>query len=186
MGAFVLPCLPISTCFEHKGRRGSVWMQADTFFAMMCDIIINLKEQGFRRVVVIRGHGGIFVLDPIVRQLNARHMPELKVCLLDPYIGDPAGIIETAGDTHAGETETSLMLHLRPDLVKMELAVDFIPEVPRPFLQYGSMLRYSPDGVWGRPTLATAEKGRSYFGAGLDEFEKYVARVFEVMGDRAY
>ena len=186
LDAFVLPCLPISTCFEHKGKKGSVWMNADTFFAMMRDIILNLKDQGFRRIVIIRGHGGIFVMDPIVRQLNSRHMPELMICLLDPYYENIADIFETAGDIHAGEIETSLMLHLRPELVKQELAVDCIPDEPRPFMQYGSMFRYSPDGVWGRPTLATAEKGRRYFAACLDEGEKYINRIFAMTSGRPY
>jgi len=185
MGGFVLPCLPISTCYEHKGKKGSAWMGADIFFKMLCDIIINLKDQGFGRVVLVRGHGGIFVMDPVVRHLNAMYMPELRVCLLDPII-DITGIFETMGEVHAGEKETSLMLHLRPDLVKMDKAVDFLPDVPRNYLQYGSVFQYSPEGVWGQPTKATAEKGRIYLEACTKENVKYIEKIFALMGDRAY
>ena len=52
----------------------------------------------------------------------------------------------------------------------MEKAVDFIPTVPRPYLSYGSIFRASPQGVWGQPTKATAEKG-----------EKIYARTAELM-----
>jgi creatinine amidohydrolase len=185
LNAFVLPALPISTAYEHKGVKGSVWMNADTFFHMLCDIVLNLKEQGFRRVVVIKGHGGIFVMDPAIRHLNANHMPNLKVCQLDPFF-PVDGIFKTEGEVHSGEMETSLMLHLRPDLVKMENAIDFLPDVPRPYLQYGSVFSYSPDGVWGNPTLATAEKGRKYFEACVEESIKHIETVFNVMGERAY
>jgi len=185
MDAFVLPCLPISTCYEHKGAMGSVWMNADTFFAMLCDIVLNLKNQGYGRVVFVRGHGGIFVMDPVVRHLNSLYMPELRVCLLDPYF-ECMGIFETTGEIHAGERETSLMLHLRPELVKMDRAVDFLPDVPRGYLQYGSVFRYSPEGVWGHPTLATAEKGRLYFDLCVNEGIKHVEKIFALMGTRAY
>ena len=186
MDAFVLPCLPISTCYEHKGAKGSVGMNADTFFAMLCDIVLNLKEQGFKRVVVIKGHGGIFVMDPAIRHLNSLHMPELQVCQLDPFFDAYGDIFETVGEMHSGEMETSLMLHLHPGLVKMECAVDFIPDVPRGFLQYGSVLRYSPDGVWGRPSLATKEKGRVYFETCLEKSIAYIEKVYDVMDGRAY
>jgi creatinine amidohydrolase len=187
LGAFVLPALPYSTCYEHKGVKGSVWMNADTFYRVLCDLCVNLKEQGFARIIIIKGHGGIFVMDPAVRHLNATYMPDMKVCLLDPFFDHIAThFFETKGEVHAGERETSLMLHLYPQWVKMENAVDFLPKVPRAYLQYGSVFHYSPDGVWGKPTQATAEKGRLYFEACLDECVRYVNEVFGVMGTRGY
>ena len=193
MQGFVVPCLPISTCYEHKGSRGSVWMRADTFFTMLCDIVLNLHEQGFNRIVVIKGHGGIFVMDPAIRHLNAAHMPNLRVCQVEPFFPDKDGIFETArnvnlgiGEVHSGESETSVMLHLHPELVKMERAVDCLPQVPRSYLQYGSVLRYSPEGVWGIPTLATAEKGRRYFEYCVDESVKHIENVFALMEGRGY
>ena len=186
LNAFVLPCLPISTCYEHKGTKGSVWMNADTFFTMLCDILLNLKDQGFARVVVIKGHGGIFVMDPAIRHINSLHAPELKVCMWEPTSSARDDIFETANEVHSGERETSVMMHLYPELVKMDRAVDFIPDVPRSFLQYGSVKRYSPDGVWGHPTKATKEKGRLYFESCLEEGIAYVNKVFDLMEGREY
>jgi len=193
LNAFVLPALPISTCYEHKGSRGSVWMKADTFYTMLCDIVLNLHEQGFNRIVVIKGHGGIFVMDPAIRHLNATYMPNLRVCQLEPSFPDKDGIFETPrnvnlgiGEVHSGESETSLMLHLHPELVKMELAVDCLPQVPRSYLQYGSVFSYSPEGVWGNPTLATPEKGRRYFEYCVEESIKHVENVFAAMEGRGY
>ena len=193
LNAYVLPALPISTCYEHKGGRGSVWMRADTFFTMLCDIILNLHEQNFNRIVVIKGHGGIFIMDPAIRHLNATYAPRLKVCQLDPFFDDTNGIFETktnsslgTGEVHSGEMETSVMLHLHPEAVKMELAVDFLPNVPRSYLQYGSVLSYSPLGVWGNPTLATENKGRRYFEFCMEQSIKHIENVFAAMDGRGY
>ena len=45
----------------------------------------------------------------------------------------------------------------------LERAIDFVPEVPRPYLSYGSIFRASPSGVWGEPSKASAEKGERVF-----------------------
>ena len=47
-GGFLIPALPISTCREQMGKKGSVWMNPDTFYHMMTDIFMSLKEQGFK------------------------------------------------------------------------------------------------------------------------------------------
>lgn len=162
MGAFLVPALPISNCREHMGKKGAVWMEPTTFYQMMTDIILSLKTQGFKKVGIIQCHGGIFVMTPLVRDLNARHNPDLMVAVADGVsIFNPIqqeGIVETT-ELHAGETETSQILALAPETVHMDRAVDFVPDVPRPYLSYGSIFRASPSGVWGEPTKATAEKG---------------------------
>jgi creatinine amidohydrolase len=53
------------------------------------------------------------------------------------------------------------MLALAPDAVHMDRAVDFVPDVPRSYLSYGSIFRATPLGVWGEPTRATQEKGEA-------------------------
>lgn len=191
LNAFVLPCLPISTCREHMGKAGSVWMNPDTFFQMMVDIVESLKEQGFKRIVILQGHGGIFVLNPVIRTLNGRFNPDVMVCKLEPYQfifplnGQPAspehpasGILESTCQLHADEFETSVMLHLRPELVHMDRAVDCIPTAPREYLNYGSIFRFAPDGVWGEPSKATAEKGERLLDVLSGLSIQYIDEVF--------
>ena len=162
-GAFYIPALPVSTCREHMGKRGSVWMGPDTFYHMIKDICASLKEQGFKRVGIIQAHGGIFIMTPTIREINASNAPDFMVAVIDT--GDYSaslrneGIVESEAELHAGEIETSLMLSLIPELVNMDKAIDFIPDVPRSYLNYGSLLRYCPDGVWGEPTKSSAAKG---------------------------
>ena len=167
MGAFLVPALPISTCREQMGKKGSVWMEPMTFYQMMTDIILSLKLQGFKKVGILQCHGGIFVMTPLVRDLNARHNPDLMVALVDSGVYSPPlraeGILETPAELHAGESETSKVLAIAPETVHMDKAVDFVPDVPRPYLNYGSIFRASPSGVWGEASKATAEKGEKIF-----------------------
>lgn len=167
MNAFLLPALPISTCREHMGKKGSVWMEPITFYQMMTDIILSLKTQGFKKVAILQCHGGIFVMTPLVRDLNAKYNPDLMVAVLDggTFAGKlrEEGILESKMELHAGESETSRMLAIAPETVHMELAVDCVPAVPRPYLSYGSIFRASPSGVWGTPSLASAKKGEKIF-----------------------
>lgn len=162
-GGFSLPPLPISTCREHMGKKGAVWMDPDTFYHMLTDILMSLKEQGFTRCVTLQCHGGIFALPPVIRQVNATCNPgfmvaNIDICTLFP-VAAAEGLIETTTELHAGEVESSLMLHIAPELVHMERAVDYVPQVPRSYLGYGSVFRASPSGVWGEPSKASAEKG---------------------------
>lgn len=186
-GGFYVPALPISTNKENRGKKGSVGMRSDTFYRMIEDICLDLKAQGFRRVGIVVAHGGIFVMTPVIRELNAAHNPDLFVAKLD--ILDicwpkykPAGILETDNELHAGEGETSLMLHLYPEQVNMDKAIDFVPDgVPRSDLNYGGFLRYCPDGVWGEATKGTAEKGKKMLEFSVDEVTKEMERVFAMM-----
>lgn len=184
---FYIPALPVSTCKEHMGRRGSwVAMSPKTFYDMMWDICVCLKSQGFRRIGIIQTHGGIFTMTPLVRELNAAFQPELMVAKLDCMeIGAELasnGILESDNELHAGECETSLMLHLKPELVHMDKAIDWVPEgIERGDLNYGSLLRYCPDGVWGEAKCATAEKGEKILNFMIDSLIKRMNRAFTIM-----
>ena len=184
-GGFLLPALPISTCREHMGKKGAVWMEPTTFYQMMNDIIMSLKTQGFKKVVILQMHGGIFVMTPLVRDLNAKYNPDLMVVNIDgcaffaPLFNE--GTLETSTELHAGESETSQILAIAPETVHMELAKDFVPNVPRPYLNYGSIFRASPSGVWGEPTKATAEKGERIFARSAELAVEEMDKAFAYM-----
>ena len=185
LGAFLVPALPISTCRENMGKKGTVWMEPVTFYQMMNDIILSLKTQGFKKVVLLQMHGGIFIMTPLIRDLNAKYNPDLMVVNVDGCAFFPPlyqeGIVETNTELHAGEVETSQMLYLAPETVHMDHAVDFVPDVPRPYLSYGSMFRASPSGVWGEPTKGTAEKGEKIFDRCADIAVDQIHKAFAYM-----
>lgn len=188
LNAFQIPTLPISTCREHMGSIGSVWMNPDTFYSMVKDICMSLKEQGFKRIVIIQGHGGQFMLTPVLRELNAVNNPDLKVCRVESYAFlqqfKEAGIIESDVCLHADELETSLVMYLRRDLVREDLFADYVPEVPREYLSYGSIFAASSSGVWGRPSYSSAEKGRKLLEMGTRLMVEQILKVFDYMDNK--
>ena len=185
-GALLMPTLPISTCYEHKGRRGSFWMRPITYYAMLEDIILCMRSQGFRRVFLIVGHGGIFIVDPLVRELNALYD---DLVVIKAYPSGRAECLEnTEPELHAGETETSLILHLDEELVDMEEARknDFQPNIPREYLNYTSLPRISASAVWGKPSLATREKGEKLLQFRIDSCIEFIENALKLANEKAW
>ncbi len=184
LNVLLLPTLPVSTCREHMGKKGSVWINPDTFYYMIRDIVLSLKEQGFKRVILLIAHGGIFIANPAVRELNATNN-DIKVIKVDlvGFMGskEMAVILDCEDNLHAGELETSIILYLDKELVKKKKNVDSIPGVPRDYLNYGSIFKYSENGVWGKPSLASCEKGEKIFGLLVDMSINYVKKINELI-----
>ena len=182
--ALLLPTIPFSTCYEHKGVKGSICMRPITFYQMLEDIALNLKEQGFKNVIVILGHGGIFAAGPAVRELNAT-TDGLRVILVDPALtsnGTSALIENKELEIHAGEVETSIMLYLRETLVNKELMLnnDCEPAYPQAILNSVPMTKVSTMGTWGKPSLATREKGEKLFALRVDNAVKYIESALAI------
>lgn len=162
--SYCVPVLPYSASFEHADFPGCISLRIHTLTVVVTDIVQSLKRSGISHVVIINGHGGNHLLRNIVQELNAedprtvwgpfpnrRHWEEAYRA---------AGIRETISrDMHAGEGETSLIMHLMPKAVKEDKRSDC--DVPnRPLLETVGMKPYTESGTIGFPTRATAEKGR--------------------------
>lgn len=185
IGALLLPTLPISTCREHKGSRGSVWMNSDTLYRVLRDITESLKSQGFRRIILIVTHGGIFISGPATREINSDN-EDIKIIRIDllnflPNI-QKERILDSDNNLHACEYETSLMMHLYNELVRKDKIEDCVPEIPRDYLNYTTIPKASKNGVWGKPSLANANKGERIFDILVEsciEYIKDVNRIFD-------
>jgi creatinine amidohydrolase len=79
-----------------------------------------------------------------------------------------SGLSDTGDNLHAGEVETSMMLHLAPERVRMDKPEDFVPEWSRADLTHFGMRGISPTGVWGYPSRGTAEKGAKWFAEAVE------------------
>ncbi len=189
IGAYVLPTLPISTCREHMGRRGSVWIKPVTLYNVIEDIVMSLKYQGFKTIIVLIAHGGIFISGPVIRELNATN-PDIRVIRLETMQFDNTPemleVVECRDNLHACEIETSLIMYLDRSLVKEENISDFVPDVTRDYLNYRSMLAYTESGVWGKPSLASAEKGRKIFDIVVKKSVEYINEVIKKTGGKGY
>jgi creatinine amidohydrolase len=146
--------------------------------------------QGIRKVVVIVGLGGAnettvrprenYIVKTAVRQLNY-DIPELDAIWVQPFtVAGPSlkDILETATeDVHAGELATSVMLHLAPEAVK-GMGCDHLPDISKDFLDFVAFDRICPDGVWGYPSKASAEKGARAMEAAVEATVAYIQESF--------
>ncbi|GAA2254059.1 creatininase family protein [Streptomyces amakusaensis] len=176
-GLFLLPPVTISCSHEHADWPGTVSISATTLTAVVGDIARSLEGSGIRRLVLVNGHGGNYVLSNIVQEANTHPGPEGPRMALFPRPEDwnaareAAGLLTTAHeDMHAGEIETSLLLHLHPDLVR-DGYQDADHLADRPHLLVHGLRPYTPTGVVGRPSLATAAKGKTVLTALTSAFQ---------------
>ena len=191
----VMPPVCYGYCHHVMDFPGTINIQMENFINYCLDITKSVAYHGFKKIVIVNGHGSN---EPLV-QLIAR-----KTILLTDAVC--AGFSwwhcankafsavresELGGCAHACELETSVYLHLNPDLVKRELirdelasnlkdeetrewyALDLAYSAPTSPIPWTST--YTDSGVIGRPTLASAEKGKVAFEAAVNEILRFCA-----------
>ena len=156
-----LPPITISCSHEHAGWPGTVSISATTLAAVVTDIAASLRESGVDRLVLVNGHGGNYVLGNVVQE--SRGAMALFPTEVDWLRARAEGGVETGPDLdmHAGELETSLLLHVAPSLVDERYAEHDHVAPDRNLLLTVGMAAYTKSGVVGRPSLATAAKGEA-------------------------
>jgi creatinine amidohydrolase len=174
-----LPTIPITVSHMHRGSPGTVWLSNATLTAVVKDVVLSLRHEGIKKVVIVNGHGGNFVVRPIIQDLN-RDYDDLRVILLEASIGEKL-FSEPPGSIHSGESETSRMLHVAPELVKMELAVSTDVPYTQSFLLYAPITELEASGVWGHAKEASAEKGRRYYELYVREAVGVIQKTFAAL-----
>lgn len=189
-----LPTLSVGKSDEHAWAPGTLWLSADTLLDVVRDIGRSVALTPAKKLVFVNGHGGnVAMLQVANRELRRRFG-------LQPFTM-PAGL-QHAGrgvdgepdehgfGIHAGWAETSIVLHLAPDLVHPEAYARNVPEQLEGFRHLGFNGRpvtfgwlsndFGPSGVIGDPTGATAEAGARLFADGvsfvveaLEEISRY-------------
>jgi creatinine amidohydrolase len=160
----VLPTVTYAYYPAFLEYPGSTSLSARTQQDVIAQILRSVAAHGPRRFYVL--NTGLSTLRPLRATAEALAGEGLLVRVTDPRIAGVSAedaVREQAFGTHADEIETSVMLFLAPDTVRMERAVKD-GEFDRP----GGLTRdplsptgsWSRSGVFGDPTLATAEKGR--------------------------
>ncbi len=169
-GAEVL-LLPTISVGINENTLGFPWTMSfkpSTILQMLRDIVSCLEHHRLLKLLIVNGHGGN-ELKAFLRELFRE--TEVQIVLVDWWTVDPhamQAVFEDAGE-HAGEMETSLMLHLRPDLVEMENADEGKAREPRfAGMKEGWAWIARPwdvlttnSGV-GNPGASTAEKGEQF------------------------
>jgi creatinine amidohydrolase len=160
----LLPPVTLSCSHEHSRFAGTVSISASTLAAVVTDVAESLRASGIDRLAIVNGHGGNYVLANVVQQANiARPRMTLFPSRADWELArTAAGLESTASeDMHAGELEVSLLLHGYPELVDDGYRSADWGADSRPHLLVTGMRGYTETGVIGRPSLASADKGRA-------------------------
>lgn len=173
---YLLPALPFSCSREHCDFAGTAWVKPATLAAIIEDLTGALHFHGICKVALVVAHGGNWIIKPTVREINLNRTG-LKVVFTNPDPG-PAEQGHFA-ELHAGGHETSMLLALRPELVKLDRAApDFAPTQGREFLDYTGMAGVSPTGLWGAPSRASAAAGEQMLAAAATRAAQYLRQTF--------
>jgi creatinine amidohydrolase len=161
--SFVIPALPYSASFEHSSFPGSISLRSTTIISVVKDIVHSLERMGIEKCIIVNGHGGNYLLGNIAQEMNV----DKHRLLITPNKKHwenayrEAGISSTTSeDMHAGEAETSILLHLYKEnnVVRKENYTD-VESPKRDLLTVLGMKPYTKTGAIGFPTRATAKKG---------------------------
>jgi creatinine amidohydrolase len=189
--AYALPTLYYGKSNEHCHFPGTIALSAQTLLAVICEMADSIYRAGFRKLVLLNAHGG----QPQVMEIAARdihqkyqdfsifplfvwRVPNIAAQLLTPK--------ELELGIHAGDAETSLLLSILPEQVKMDRAVCEYPQgLPTdsllsmegnlPFAWLTGELTVS--GVLGDATAATKEKGDMLLESLSDAWVKVIEDV---------
>lgn len=163
---YLLPALPYSTSQEHLEFPGTISLKPSTLAKVIRDIILSLYLHNIKKIIVISGHGGNWIIKPTIRELNLEY-PDLKIIHSEPMGDKPL-------DIHAGDSETSCMLYINEDLVKKDKIVDHVPDVTQEYLDYVGMKPLSKHGSWGLASQASKKKGEKLLDNRVEKILEYV------------
>ena len=189
-----LPAFPYGVSMHRRQYPGTVTIDPRAWEDFWVEIVGLLHARGLRRAYLINGHGGNHSFLVNVTKFCGDRWPDMFVATsflhttsaeLQKYRTSPVG-----GMGHACELETSYILHLRPDLVHMERAVDEVnftatPNYYMDWIEGGALIANPPwtddtiSGAYGAGTQATAEKGRLWLAAAIEEKVGHVQEIIE-------
>lgn len=171
----VAPCLPIGCSDHHLGFVGTASIPKEVVSGYVQAVVVSFLSYGFRHAYVVSGHiGNIPAMEAALKNLPMG-MRERTAAYLDwsthrdkmhRWAREMLKLEPELVGSHAGHSETSMMLHLVPELVDAKVApVGFIgsPEEGSKLLRERGMQHVSKVGVIGDPRSATADAGLEYF-----------------------
>jgi creatinine amidohydrolase len=180
LGGLVAPPLAYGISGGHKGFKGLAYLRPSTFQAMVGDLIVSFSEAGFRRIVFVNGHYTNFpAVNLAAFEVADRLAPGTHAYAMSYWDALPPeeaeAYLSLSTGLHANIGETSAVMAVRPELVKLDRAVEGWPNFPdfrgpamptifayfetRPASTYWSL----PQGVWGDPRASTAQLGEKFY-----------------------
>jgi creatinine amidohydrolase len=196
--AFALPVMPYGVSTHRQAFAGTLDAGGRTFEDFWLAVIDFLVERDFDRFYFISGHGGnVSFLVNVTKYAGERHR-RIFCATAFLHTSGPLGAAALqehrtsgiGGMGHAGELETSMMLHLQPALCHMDRVVDETDFVATPsyymdWIEGGSLVANPPwdddtrTGAYGAGSHGTAEKGRVWLAAAIEEKAGHVREIQE-------
>jgi creatinine amidohydrolase len=196
--AVALPVMPYGVSTHRTSFPGTFNVGGRAFEDFWLGVIDTLVDRGFDRFYLLSGHGGnCSFFTNVVKYAGERH-PRIFCATSWLYLSGPRGIAaledlrstKRGGMGHACELETSLIQHLRPDLVVLEKAVDETDFITTPsyymdWVEGGALIANPPweddsaTGAYGAGSLAAAEKGKAWLEAAVLEKVDHVVEIHE-------
>jgi creatinine amidohydrolase len=182
----LLPAVHYGYCRSTADHPGTVSISPETLRRLVFDIGLSLYKQGIRGLIISSGHAGGIHLSALEEAGEAllEKCPDLEVAVFCEYHwaseAGKSGIVETAGDSHAGEIETSRIMAIDPALVKGSAEEEY-PRFQKPFLSRKKLADW-PGGVWGDPSKASAEKGARLYEKTSERLVELVRTMRERLG----
>ncbi len=182
----VMPPVPFGA--QNPGQSElpfCVHTRSSTQFALLEDIVVSLRAQGMRKLIILNGHGGNS-FKGMMRDLAFAY-PDFLIVVSNWYeLVSPKGYFEAEIDDHAGETETSVMMYYHPELVDIAEAGDGA-SVPFAISALNEKIGWTPrhwdkataDTGVGDPRKSTAEKGERY----VQAVKEKLFRLFKEVGE---
>jgi len=190
-GVIVLPTQPLGVNGQQLGFPMTLNLHPSTQAQILGDLIESLEHHGVRKLLLLNGHGGNDFRQ-MIRELQLG--TEIFLCAVNWYTVLPgAEFFDEPGD-HAGELETSVVMHLRPELVRpldqagpgrgRSLRLSGVQEgwawAPRDWSQV------TEDSGVGDPRAASPEKGERFFRAVSSRLADFLVELSEADPDGMY
>ena len=196
--AYRLPVMPYGVSTHRSAFAGTLSAGGRAFEDFWIAIIDMLVSRGFEKFYFLSGHGGnCSFLVNVVKYSGERH-PRIFCATAWLYLSGPEGIAaieryrksQVGGMGHAGELETALMLHLNPEQVHLDRAIDETDFISTPsyymdWVEGGSLIANPPwyddtaTGAYGAGSLATAENGKKWLEAAVNEKVSHIYEIHE-------
>ncbi|MEE9615076.1 MAG: creatininase family protein [Thermodesulfobacteriota bacterium] len=177
---FVAPPVHYGVCSSTGRHPGTLGITPETLRRITRDIVRDGCDKGFRNFILVSGHaGGLHTsamkeaAETVVEEIDGINVAAFTI--YDVLPPEAFKIAETKGDSHAGEMETSLILHLLPELVKGRSKEEY-PDLPKPFI-VRDKVKYWPGAVWGNPEKASAGKGKKFFDIMVETLTDVVRQI---------
>jgi creatinine amidohydrolase len=173
----LMPSLPATCSEHHMAFPGTLTLDHETFANIVIQMVRSAARHGFRRFFLLNAHGGNISIGGVITDRLRTIEPRAEVVFGTWFQMAGARLRHLVEGNypavgHACEFETSLLLALRPELVDVEAIRDdgIAPESPLlkfdlltglPTTRSMPFEEITTNGVWGKPSLATAAKGRA-------------------------